>query len=178
MSEGVLSRPVAVADIHRRSDVDVTAGPQERAALAAEYDLLDVLSLQATATLSSVDGGVDVSGRVTADIVQSCVVTLVPVEQHIDEPFSVRFVRAGSPELEVVMKPHADVMVDPAAPDPPEVLEGPTVDLGAVVEEAFVLAIDPYPRARGAALPEEATDGQVKDSPFAVLADLKQRKRS
>jgi uncharacterized metal-binding protein YceD (DUF177 family) len=177
MNEGVLSRPVAVADIQRRSDVRVTADPQERAALAAEYDLLEVLSLQATATLSSADGGVDVSGRITADIVQSCVVTLLPVEQHIDEPFSVRFVRPGSPELEVIMKPHAEVLVDPGAPDPPEVLDGPALDLGAVVEEAFVLAIDPYPRVPGAALPEEATDDEGRPSPFAVLADLK-RKRS
>jgi hypothetical protein len=90
----------------------------------------------------------------------------------------VRFVRAGISGVEPKLKPHVEVVVDPSAPDPPEVLTGPTLDVGAVVEEAFVLAIDPYPRAPGAALPREAVDpAGGPESPFAALATLKTRKR-
>jgi uncharacterized metal-binding protein YceD (DUF177 family) len=174
MSGGILARRVPVGEIHGQAEFAVDASAEELALLATEYDLLDVRSVRATAVLSATADGVNVEGRVTADIVQTCVVTLVPVEQHIDEPFSVRFVRPGSPELDELMKPHAEIVVDPTAEDPPEVLDGPTLDLGAVVEEAFVLAIDPYPRAPGAALPAEASDTEdAPASPFAVLASLK-----
>jgi hypothetical protein len=57
-------------------------------------------------------------------------------------------------------------------------LTGPTLDLGPIVMEHFVLAIDPYPRAPGAELPdggEGAADSP--DSPFAVLARLKEKPR-
>jgi uncharacterized metal-binding protein YceD (DUF177 family) len=174
----ILNRPVSLSDVRGGIDLEVESSADERRALAAEYDLLGVHALKATATLTPTADGVAVGGRLTADIVQACVVTLDPVAQHIDEPFSVRFVRPGSPELEALMKPHAEIVVDPAAEDPPEVLEGPTLDLGAVVEEAFVLAIDPYPRAPGAVLPaESAGTGDDPASPFAVLARLKEGKR-
>jgi uncharacterized metal-binding protein YceD (DUF177 family) len=177
MSGWILSRPVAVADIRGRTDVTITANPSERAALAGKYELLEVRELSAAATVSGKPGGpVDVAGRVVADIVQACVVTLVPVAQHIDEPFASRLVRPGSPEL-AAAKPNAEVIVDPGEPDPPEVLSGPTFDLGAIVEETFVLAIDPYPRAEGAALPDAGDGKGAADTPFAVLAGLKPGKR-
>jgi hypothetical protein len=94
------------------------------------------------------------------------------VAQHIDEPFSLRFVRQA--DAPPPLKAGAEVVIDPAAPDPPEVLEGQTIDFRAIGEETFALAIDPYPRAPGASLPPgfaEPTDRNA-DSPFAVLAGL------
>ena len=60
------------------------------------------------------------------------------------------------------------------APDPPEVMDDTTVDVGALAEEMFVLAIDPYPRAPGAELPADGGDQpQSEDeSPFAVLREV------
>jgi uncharacterized metal-binding protein YceD (DUF177 family) len=113
---------------------------------------------------------------VVAEIVQPCVVSLEPVPQHIDEAFSVRFVPPGSAELPAAPRPHEEVVIDAAAPDPPEELHGAAVDLGAVVEEAFVLAIDPYPRAPDAMLPETEAGGERAESPFAVLGRLKARR--
>jgi uncharacterized metal-binding protein YceD (DUF177 family) len=111
-----------------------------------------------------------VEGHVVADIVQTCVVSLVPLDAHIDESFSIRFVRDRSQ----IPAPGAEVVLDPDAPDPPELIDGPTIDVGALVEEHFVLAIDPYPRAPGAQLPAELAGepDQAADSPFAALAKL------
>ena len=176
MNDRLLSRSVAVGDIHGATEVEIVADAEQRAALAKAYDLLSVGNLSARVTVRLEGGGFDVSGRVTADIEQACVVSLVPVAQHIDEPFSLRFVRPDSPEIPPEVKPHGEVVVDPAAPDPPEVLSGNAIDVGAVVEEAFVLAIDPYPRAPGAVLPKEADEDERASSPFAVLAGLKDRK--
>ncbi len=180
MSDRVLSRPMSVTEIHGQSEMEVEASADERTALAFEYDLVEVSRLRATAELVATSSGVDVRGRVTADIVQSCVVTLEPVAQHIDEPFSVRLVRPGSPALAEFDQPGDEIVVDPAAADPPDLLEGNAVDVGAIVEEALVLAIDPYPRAPGATLPAEVGGSAGEEppgkSPFAVLAALKDKK--
>lgn len=168
----ILSRPIDVGHLPA-GQVDVTASEAERRRLAAAYDLVDVAALSATAALTpGPRGSIEVEGRVVADIVQTCVVSLVPVPQHIDEAFHLRFVRAS--DAAPAPKPGAEVVIDPAMPDPPEILDGQTIDVGALAEEAFVLAIDPYPRAPGAALPPEATEtpDRTADSPFAVLAGL------
>jgi uncharacterized metal-binding protein YceD (DUF177 family) len=172
-----LSRPldlVLVTDngIERR----IVADPAEKERLASEIGLLELRSLVADVRLTSGRGGaIDLDGRINAEIVQACVVSLVPVEQTIDEPFSLRFVRADSRQAPPPPKAGAEIMIDPAAPDPPDVLTGAVLDLGPIVVEHFVLAIDPYPRAPGAALPaaidEEPAPGA--DSPFAALAALR-----
>lgn len=168
----ILSHPYDTARLPAAGiDVTVDAGPAERAALAEAYDLVAVEQVTATVTLTPASRGlVAVEGRITADIVQSCVVSLEPVPQHIDETFAVRFAPPGS----TAARPQGagkEVAIDPEAPDPPEAMEGTTIDLGALVEEIFVLAIDPYPRAPGAELPEEAGGGAEtgEESPFAVL---------
>jgi uncharacterized metal-binding protein YceD (DUF177 family) len=171
-SERVLSRSVALRDVHGGVDVEITADPAQRAALAKAYDLLAVGDLTANVTVRGDSSGYEVSGRVAAHIEQACVVSLAPVAQHIDELFAVRFVPPDSPEV-APAKPHSEIVVDPAAPDPPEVLTGNSIDIGAVVEEAFVLAIDPYPRAPGAVLVEPLADQDQPTSPFAVLGGLK-----
>jgi uncharacterized metal-binding protein YceD (DUF177 family) len=177
MSGPVLSRNVRVSDLHGPTTITFAVTLEERTALAAAYDLLAVAGLSVQVTLTpELSGAINVVGRVTADITQPCVVTLDPVAQHIDEPFTVRFVRPGSPELPPPVRPHEELVVEPGAPDPPEVLSGSSIDVGALAEEAFVLAIDPYPRSPGAVLSEAAHDSVQADSPFAVLADLKKTK--
>lgn len=169
----IISRPVDVARLPAHP-VEIVATAEERARLAAAYDLQAVKDLQATVELFPAPrGSVRVEGRVVADIVQTCVVSLVPVDAHIDETFTLRFVRPE--DAPAPPKAGAEILVDADRPDPPEVIEGPAIDIGAVAEEAFVLAIDPYPRAPGATLPQEpdAEAGAAADSPFAVLAGLR-----
>jgi uncharacterized metal-binding protein YceD (DUF177 family) len=154
----------------------VAADPAELTALAKAYDIPEVRKLAADLTLSREAGGViRVQGRVLAEIVQTCVVSLVPVEQSIDEPVDVRLIEAGSPRAEAAARPGPEVMIDPDEPDPPDILAGPALDLGAIVTEHFLLAVDPYPKAPGAEMPAEAADsgGDAGDSPFAALARLR-----
>jgi uncharacterized metal-binding protein YceD (DUF177 family) len=172
----ILSHPYDTAQLPATgAEVEIGAGDAARAALAAAYDLLAVNGLSATATLTRAAGGlVTVAGRVVADIVQSCVVSLEPVPQHIDEVFSVDFVPADSPAARPPAGAAKEVAIDPEAPDPPEVMDGTTIDVGALVEEMLVLAIDPYPRAPGAEMPAEGRDepGSEGESPFAVLREV------
>lgn len=175
IEDAVLSRTIDV--IHLPADtIVIEATEAERARLAEAYELLAVNRFRAEVTATAgARGSVTIAGDVRADIVQTCVVSLVPVDQSIDETISVRFVRPGdAPEAPRV---GAEVVIDADTPDPPEVLSGPTIDVGALVEEAFVLAIDPYPRAPGAELPAPGPGegGEATPSPFAVLADLAKR---
>jgi hypothetical protein len=172
----VLSRRIDAVHIPAEgTEIRVAASDADRQALAGAYDLLAVRSLEANATLVPAEqGAVEVGGRVLADIVQSCVVSLEPVEQHIDEPFELRFVPRGSPELAAYAAPHAELAIDPVASDPPEEMDGTTIDLGALIEEIFVLAIDPYPRAPEAVMPASNATGEPDpESPFAILRQRK-----
>ena len=58
-----------------------------------------------------------------------------------------------------------------AAPDPPEVLEGDSIDLAAYLYEYLALAIDPFPRKPGAVF--EYKSPVQESSPFDVLSRLK-----
>jgi uncharacterized metal-binding protein YceD (DUF177 family) len=170
------SRPVETVRVDaggRVEQIETTA--QERADLARALGLVAIDTLAGELTLVRDKAGViRVDGHVTADIVQNCVVSLVPVAQKIDEPISLRFVEEGTAATPAAAKPAAEVRVDPGEEDPPEILAGATVDLGPILTEHFILAIDPYPRAPGAALPDNPAEDQpeASDSPFAVLAGL------
>lgn len=155
-------------------EVVIVADENQLAALAEAYELQAVRSFKAKVLVTPGSrGSLEVEGSVSADVVQTCVVSLQPVEERVEETFSLRFVRASDAPVEP--KPGSEVLIDPDAEDPPEVMDGPGVDIGAVVEEAFVLGINPYPRADGAALPVDVTDTGDEDekSPFAALKKLK-----
>ena len=94
----ILSRQIAIASIPADEVVrEVVANAAERDALAEANGLVELRSLAAEFLLTALpDGVVSVEGRVKADLIQSCVVSLVPVSQTIAEPVAVRFAPAGS----------------------------------------------------------------------------------
>lgn len=117
--------------------------------------------------------GVAIEGRLQARATQACVVTLQPVEQQIEEVFTMRF----DPDAAALsgVEEEGEIDIDAFAEDPPDLLEGGRLDLGAILCEQLALALDPFPRAPGAELPEGySEDGKVDaddkpPSPFAVL---------
>ncbi len=161
-----LSRPISVRRLNKEEHVTVEATEEERAAIADALDLIAINSLTADVTLRPwKKEGVRVAGTVKADVVQPCVVTLDPVPSTVDEEFNIR--------LHPDAVPSAEVVVDPDAEDPPELLETDTVDVGAIVLEHFALGLDPYPRSPGAAFEPEEDEEEEEPSPFAVLEALK-----
>jgi hypothetical protein len=173
----ILSRPLDIAAIPPAGVTErIQATAAERSAIAAAHDLPAVKSLSADLAIGRDAGGaITVEGRVLADIVQTCVVSLVPIEQSIDEPIEDRFVVEGSAPA-ALARSRSETVIDPLS-DVPDVVSGPTLDLGQLVLEHFVLAVDPYPRAPGAELPAEFApdDDPVRESPFAALEALRQK---
>lgn len=177
--ETPFSYPVKVGHISANPvEVTISADAEERAGLAKLWSILDVKALTATFEVRRWKrDGVRLKGRVTADIVQACVVTLDPVESHIDEPVEVVFVPEGSKLARLPLASESgEMLLDPDGPDAPEIFSGDSIDAGEVAAEHVALAIDPYPRKAdtGFAGHIESTDkDDRKPSPFAVLKDWK-----
>lgn len=146
--------------------VVVEADDRQRAALAAEHDLLSVESYRAELLVASWKrNGVKISGRVEADITQACIVTLDPVSAHIDEPVEALFLPEQSKLGREGFDGGGEIIIDADGPDSPETFSGDTIDVGALAEQFFGLAIDPYPRKPGASL-AAAGDDQQEESEF------------
>jgi uncharacterized metal-binding protein YceD (DUF177 family) len=157
------SRPLALGRVGPEGHTELlVATAAECAALARRFGIPGVGSLRATLRLEpEEDGAILVRGWLEAKVVQECVVTLEPVRQRVAEDITFRLLPAGREPAE-------------GPEDPDEIAcEHDVAELGEVVAEQLALALDPYPRAPGAALPAEATDEQA--GAFAALAALRRK---
>jgi hypothetical protein len=171
------SRPVGLDALRERGGADVSAeaAPAEREALARRFGLAAVRRLAVSATLRPWGpGGWRAAGRVEAGFVQTCVVTLEPVETEVAEGFERFF--APAPRLA-----EAAELLDEDARDELEALDA-AIDVGEIAAEAAALAIDPYPRRAGAvfegrleAPPGRAPLTDEAARPFARLSALRPR---
>lgn len=178
LASAPLKLQVAVARLPQNGlPVEFAPGDEERAALAEALGILAVESLSADLTVRRWKrDGVEVVGRLKARVVQSCVVTVDPVKELIDEPIEVVFVPDGSKLSRIAPADDGELHLDPEGADIPETFNGDRIDLGAYLTEVVGLALDPYPRAEGVEFSEIDTDpdpegGRV--SPFAALGRLK-----
>lgn len=175
---GDFSFPVRVAHVGANPvTVTVEADAAERAVLAAQWQVASVEAFSAVLYLARWKrDGIRMTGSVHAVISQSCVVTLEPVEQVIDEQVDQVFVPEGSRLARIRPDENGEIFLDPDGPDMPETFDGDTLDAGAAAAEFAALAIDLYPRKAGAefmAQPETLAEEDKKPSPFAVLKVLK-----
>lgn len=172
------SYPVKVGNISANAvTVRMQANESERQALRELWDVADVESLEAELQIARWKrDGVKIKGRVKAKIVQSCVVTLEPVESLIDEPVDAIFVPEGSRLARIAANDSGEMILDPEGPDLPDTFSGDTIDVGVTVTEHAALAIDPYPRKEGVVFEERIESGEkddIRPNPFAVLKDWK-----
>lgn len=139
--------------------VVIEADERQREALAGEHGLEKVESYRAELMVTPWKrNGIKVAGRVTADIVQACVVSLEPVETHMDEEVSALFWPEDSKLGRQGFSSAGEMVLDAEGPDSPETFSGDMIDVGALAEEFFGLAIDPYPRKKGVLLPSPEED--------------------
>ncbi len=178
------SRPIDVGALGDEPFESVIgADDEERAALAERLELVSLERLTASVRFARLAkrGLFRLSGRLSVDVVQSCVVTLEPVTSHIEEDFE----RLYS-EHQLQPSDGLDVELTLESGEPPEVIEGGVVDAGEALAEQLALALDPYPRlpdssikalghARAADENGDA-DGEPV-SPFEILAKLKRGDR-
>ena len=131
--------------------------------LLSRFDYIAVNDLVATLEIRKVARDCwDIRGRLTADVVQSCVVTSKPLPESVDFTLEERYVRL----VDDIRSVEVDL-------DGVEPLKNGFIDLGEMVIQSLALAVTAWPRATDAA--EYTEPEPVKsDHPFAGLASIKQ----
>ncbi len=140
------SRPEALGGLGtERLRRQIAADAEECRALARRFGLRRLGRLEGRLWLERAGQGlVRLSGEFGADVVQDCVVTLEPVATAIEERFTLFFSEQPRGVAEDVDVP----LDDEKWPEP--VLDG-AIDLGEALAQQLAVALDPYPRAPGAA---------------------------
>jgi Large ribosomal RNA subunit accumulation protein YceD len=167
------SVPIAVAQIpdtgmHREFE----ANANQCRALADLGGLREVLSASASLDIAPMrEGRVHVVGRVRARIGQTCVVTLDPIENDIDEAIDLIF--APPEQIPALADLVDDAEGEADIPDPPEPIVDGTIDLGRLATDALFLGVDPYPRKPDAVFEPPVVPDDPQDHPFAALKALK-----
>ncbi len=161
--------------------IKFVATDQELAAIGQHFDLASIESLEAELLVTPWRRvGVEVSGSISAKYSQSCVVSFEPIHQNIREDVLLRYVPEGSPLAKPELDSSGEIVIDPEGEDLPEEISGSTIDISESILEVLALAIDPFPRAADATMPDKyAPDVNVDEppkSPFAVLEKLKTTK--
>lgn len=159
------------------TEIEIEAGADERRAVASRFGLISLDHLSASGTLDIFEPGcgarLDIV--VTAEIVQTCVVTLEPVTSHIEDRLVIRFEPCD--EAEGGTRVEAEILVDIGDQENTEPLPENGIDVGEAVAECLGLALDPYPRSQEADSALDAIKGgaekQDRISPFAALEQLK-----
>ena len=150
--------------------VTISATAAECAALAARFDLAAISKLEASAKLVASGEDVSCTGALRAALVQHCAATDAPVPAKLKTGFAIRFVapaagRSPAEEIEIALEDIDIVEHDGAA-----------IDLGEVVAQTLLLALDPFPRAKNAAERLKAAgviaEDDVLSGAFAGLKDL------
>ena len=107
----------------------------------------------------------DVTGHITGQIVQSCVITGAPVPENIDFQIEERYVRSPQQADQV------EVGLDGAEP-----IKRGAIDIGELAVQSLCLAAAAWPRVEDA--PDFYCVGEQElDHPFAGLSALKRQNR-
>jgi hypothetical protein len=164
----VIVEQIPDTGLHR----ELEAGPAAREAMAAVAGLREILLARAALDVTPTGGGrVHVTGRVQARIGQTCVVSLDPIENDIDEAIDLIFAPPEQiPQLADLVDEATES--DAEIPDPPEPIEHGVIDLGRLATDALFLAVDPYPRKRDAVFEPLVVAEDPEDHPFAALKVL------
>lgn len=161
-------------------EFELEADPEERAALARRFDLLELRSLTAHGALerSADRREIRLRGQLMADVVQTCVVSLEPVAATVSAPFERRYFRLARGEELPEPDETIDLQDEEAEIEP---LRTGSIEIGEVLAEELGLVLDPYPRRPDAyeQLPELGPhvslgepEPEPAESPFAALGQL------
>ena len=144
--------------------VSIDADEATRAKIAQAMKLTAVERFAADLSVTPLRGGLRALGHLKARVVQN-------IDEDVDRVF-----------LPVGQTAHApppgaeEIFIDLEDDDFPDHIDGPEVDLSALLIETLALAIDPYPRREGEDLSTLGIDAAEDDSgPFAALRQLKDK---
>jgi len=149
---------------------DLTPDAEAVKRIIKALDLQSLENFTASITLIPTVSGWRMEGRVVADAVQTCGLTLEPLPVTVNRKFTVNLIEAVVRDDQDEEDQEIDIELDDSTPD--EVEDG-RVDLGMYAVEQLSLSLDPFPRKPGAVF--EQPPEPVEISPFAVLKGLQNK---
>jgi hypothetical protein len=163
------SVPIVVAQIPDAGlHLEFEADAAQCDGLAKLAGLRDVIEASAVFDLTHIaGGGIHAVGLVRGLVGQTCVVSMEPVDNGIEEPVDVMFMPAGAPVAAPPPPPDDEI------PDPPEPIVSGRIDLGKLAMDMLFLGIDPYPRKPGAVFTPPLVENDPDEHPFAALKALR-----
>ncbi|WP_298168537.1 DUF177 domain-containing protein [Novosphingobium sp.] len=160
-------------DLRQITDAPLVLVPDEaaRRRLAGRFGITAIPAMEANVQLVREGERVTATGRLVADVVQSCRISAEDFPVHIDEPVHLRFV---PPVGEIT--PDEEIELTADACDEIE-YEGSAFDLGEALAQTLALAIDPFAEGPNADAfrAEHGLAGETPIGPFAALAALKKQ---
>ena len=122
----------------------------ERKILCDHLDLQAIEDWEGTVWLRRTADQEGIVLRVTfaANVIQSCVVTLEPLRNRVQQSFTNLYLPEDRLEGAGEMM-DVEFVIDVEDDDFPEVLQEGGIDVGEAIVEQFALALDPYPRTPG-----------------------------
>ena len=161
----------------------IEAASEERRALAQRFGLLSLDRLQAKGFLlmDSDRASARVHGHLSADLTQTCVVSLDTVVQHVEVTFERIYSTEVKDEWEGLGDGSREINLTIDDDEVPEPLVGGIIDLGEAATEHLALEIDPFPRnpdldnQLGDFARDENAAASNGTNPFAALNVMKAR---
>jgi uncharacterized metal-binding protein YceD (DUF177 family) len=167
----IWSVPIRAEDVPETGQpFALVADEATRQAIAGLAGLRSLPRLEAHFDVARHGGGLRVTGQVSATVGQTCVVTLEPMTNEVEEAVDLIFAPQAGGAPADAQAPEDEREEGPE--EGPEPLADGTLDLGALVTEFLLLGIDPYPRRPDAVF----APPRAEESPggaFAALAALK-----
>ena len=173
----VLSRTLRVDEISDGTSGEIAVTTTEMDAIAHMLDLVALDGLTFLYRLDHGGGGrLHLTGRLHANVTQTCVVSLDPIEARLDVPAEVEFWPIS---LIDDLERSAEEQGGLGLFNWPEAVVDGRIDLGPVIYETLATALEPYPKREGVSFdwsqaPSEQA-GSARSGPFAALAALKRR---
>jgi len=169
-----LTRKVQLTAVEWGAEKSIEINEDERNAIIELLDLVDLDAVEFVYRLREGRGQrVHLTGRLRADVVQTCVVSLEPVPAAIDVLVEAEF---WPPKKIAELQARAEDPAQGHETDWPEPIDGDTINLGPLVYETLATALDPYPKKIGARFDwsdARQSPETLKNNPFAALKELK-----
>lgn len=175
VEQQILIRPVVISKIPKKGvRMNITLSAQESENVCVFYQLQNIAMFEAQLFLEKkTTTKLRLSGKVRANIVQTCVLSLEPVTAMVDEEIDMTLVPSEAFEHFRENLDDEGSLALLMESDVPDTYSNDYINVGSYILEYFALGLDPYPQVRNAVFEEPEGAADKEPSPFAKLAVLK-----
>lgn len=169
------SRPYRTDDIPASGVTgSIELDNDQRSAVAGLLDIPDVKMFQFTYKLDrGQQGRFKLAGRLKVHAEQECVITLEPLDYHLDETIEISLWPPKDVEIAEKLAEEEGRTVQLDGPEP---IQDGIIDVGQLAYEHLASTLDPFPKAADAAFnwqdSNHENDDDPPNKPFAGLDEL------